>query len=148
MIVVSFIIPVRVRSGQYQVWLQVRSESGQLDGKLEFPGGKLERGESPVETAVRELKEETGQSIDPLNVHAFDVHEYRYPDRSVLLYSHLAYLPEFMGESGQWFELNGEFLAHKNHLDANRTILKDVLAYLDSQKPYWQQFQESQWPKS
>lgn len=34
-----------------------------LIGKLTFPGGKLEKGESPEEAASREMKEETGLAI-------------------------------------------------------------------------------------
>jgi len=36
----------------------------------ELPGGGVEKGESPVETAVRELTEETGFVIDPATVSA------------------------------------------------------------------------------
>ena len=44
-------------------WLvQRRPASGLLPGLWEFPGGRIERGESPEEAARRELREETGLS--------------------------------------------------------------------------------------
>jgi len=44
-------------------WLaQRRSTSGLLPGLWEFPGGRIERGESPEDAARRELREETGLS--------------------------------------------------------------------------------------
>ncbi|APH73917.1 (deoxy)nucleoside triphosphate pyrophosphohydrolase [Aquibium oceanicum] len=43
-----------------RVLLAQRPEGKALAGLWEFPGGKVETGESPEETVVRELKEELG----------------------------------------------------------------------------------------
>ncbi len=43
-----------------RVLLAQRPEGKALAGLWEFPGGKVEAGESPEETVVRELKEELG----------------------------------------------------------------------------------------
>ncbi len=48
-------------------WLvQRRPAGGLLGGLWEFPGGKLERGERPVDAARRELREETGVAVGRL----------------------------------------------------------------------------------
>lgn len=48
-----------------------------LAGRWEFPGGKIEPGETPAEAAVRECHEETGldvRAVDPMDVvrHTYD----------------------------------------------------------------------------
>ncbi len=61
-----------------------RPEAGPYGGEWEFPGGKLEPGESPEDALKRELAEELG--VSPLNyTHALDL-EHDYPEFRVTLH--------------------------------------------------------------
>lgn len=65
-------------------WLVARRrKNAHLGGQWEFPGGKIEVGETPEETATRELLEECDVQARPLR--RLDVVRFNYVDRCVEL---------------------------------------------------------------
>ena len=72
---------VVIRDGR--VLLTRRAEGQHLAGLWEFPGGKLEDGESPEAAVVRECEEECGIEVEVAGI--LEVTHHRYPEKEVLL---------------------------------------------------------------
>lgn len=56
-------------------------EGNRKEGYYDIPGGKMEEGESPIQTAIREMKEETGITIKNLKNKGNMIIE--YPNRII-----------------------------------------------------------------
>ena len=65
--------------------LLTRRAKGEFSGKWEFPGGKLELGESHEECLIRELREELSISVSVKSFYA--AYQYFYPKFSINLIS-------------------------------------------------------------
>ena len=61
-----------------------RGPGGNCPFLWEFPGGKIEPGESPFGAIKREILEELSAKIEPLEV--FEEYSYSYPDREIYFY--------------------------------------------------------------
>jgi mutator protein MutT len=55
-----------------------REPPSPLSGLWEFPGGKVEPGESPVAAAVRECREESGLNVEVVALMAEQVEQYEH----------------------------------------------------------------------
>src|SRR3990167_7470308 len=82
-------------------FIALRPSHVPYSGIWEFPGGKIEPGESPYDALVRELKEEIGITVE--QAHLFMQFQYPYPDRSLDLSAWLVtqYQGEPYGAEGQ-----------------------------------------------
>lgn len=112
-----------------KVLLSKRLAHQHQGGKWEFPGGKLEQGESPQQGLARELDEELGIQADPEVMQPLIQIRHRYPEKNILL--DVWEVPSFQGQAqgveGQavaWFEK--QQLSELTFPDANRPIITAV----------------------
>lgn len=92
-------VVIVVRRGD-RVLLAQRSR-GLYIGQWGFPGGHIERGETVIDAAMRELDEETGVSADPLGVlTTFDVIERDEQGNVIVHYVLLAVLADWRHGEG------------------------------------------------
>ncbi|MGR6503914.1 8-oxo-dGTP diphosphatase MutT [Shewanella sp. Koi 1] len=112
-----------------QILLAKRPEHLHQGGKWEFPGGKVEQGETVTQALIRELKEEVALIVSASE--PFMALSYDYPDKHVLLDIHT--VSEFTGEAqgleGQQIAwVNKHELSHYDFPEANKPILSKLLA--------------------
>jgi len=68
-----------------RVLLTQRKPGSHLAGMWEFPGGKVQEGEDPRETVVRELREELGIVVRASEIVDVTFHRYEEARKAVLL---------------------------------------------------------------
>ena len=76
------------------------------EGYYDIPGGKIEEGESPKQTAIREMKEETGIEIQNLKYKGIMTIE--YPDRLFIFDTFIS--KEYEGEPQEFEENTSEWI--------------------------------------
>ena len=96
---VQVIALVAVFNSNKELLLLKRSDKAHCGGLWSFPGGKVEDGETPLDAAVRELKEETGLS-GKLWRH-LDKASHTYPNRTLNFLFFVCHCPDVS-------KLNGE----------------------------------------
>ena len=76
------------------------------EGYYDIPGGKIEEGEIPKQTAIREMKEETGIEIQNLKYKGIMTIE--YPDRMFIFDTFIS--KEYEGEPQEFEENTSEWI--------------------------------------
>ena len=90
-----------IRNPYNEIFITQRAADAHMANKLEFPGGKIEAGETPEQALGRELQEEVG--ITPVGATLFEKLEYQFPDRHITLWFWLveSWKGEPWGKEGQ-----------------------------------------------
>ena len=106
-----------------------RNSKGPRDGLWEFPGGKIEKGESEHSCVIREVKEEIGLSLKNINFFTRTKHE--YDDINVELIgfiaeSHIISKPNLIVHSDYKWIKNSEFEKYA-FPEANIKIIDELI---------------------
>lgn len=90
-----------IRNDAGEIYITQRAADAHMANKWEFPGGKIEVGETAEEAMLRELEEEIG--ITAREPRLFDKLEYTFPDRHITLWFWLVenWQGEPWGKEGQ-----------------------------------------------
>ena len=68
---ILLVVAAALVNPNHEVLLAQRPEGKRLAGKWEFPGGKVESGETPEAALARELQEELGIDVAPADMEPF-----------------------------------------------------------------------------
>lgn len=127
-----------ISTESFKVWVQVRLEGGPSIGLLEFPGGKIEAGETPENAARREVLEEVDFSIpDTSPLILFKIQDYSHDTANICLFVFLSNIDQLPKDKGQWLEVN--YAQKSGPLKGkippiNHVILDELAVYLQAQQ--------------
>ncbi len=116
-----------------EVWVQTRTDDGIYHGLLEFPGGGIEPGETPLAAAVREVEEEVGISLSHESGKFMGIYRRILSDKAILLYLHLFPADERLNEKGTWLKIEREKLSsvYEGKIPPlNHQMIDDLYHYL------------------
>ena len=119
-------LAIVINFAELRILVRRRVDTGHLDGYSEFPGGKIEIGETPREAAVRECFEETGVVARPLMELPQVFHT--YPEKSVELHPVVCELMHAQ-QTLNWCDISVPFaeLSACDFPPANESIVQAVL---------------------
>lgn len=115
--------------------LLVRHTYGAGQGKLVIPGGYVELNETPQNAVIRELLEETGVSVEPLNIISirFNIHDW-YVVFTARYLSGEAISDQDENSEAIWMELH-EAVSREDVPDLTKKLLSAVMQKNNALKP-------------
>lgn len=127
---ISILIPYKKNDDTLSLWMQKRVSDDELNGFLEFPGGKVEAWELPFEACIREVKEETLVSIEKQKLELFKLYPYEYANKTVLLNVFLFEDLEGKFSEESYVNIMNNFETTLHIPAANFRIIKDLRSFL------------------
>lgn len=126
-----------INAESFKIWTQVRTEAGPLYGMLEFPGGKIEPGETPEEACRREVLEEVELTIPAQEkLLLFKYQDYSVENKNICLFVFISKFAELEEHRGQWHEIT--YAGKSDYLQGkippiNHVIIDDLAVYIKAQ---------------
>jgi 8-oxo-dGTP diphosphatase len=137
-LIVSIAVFVKdIEAESFKIWVQVRLEQGALYGKLEFPGGKIEVGETPEEACRREVHEEVGIVIPPEEkLVLFKYQDYSVENKNICLFTYISKFCDLPSDKGEWLSI--PYIGKSVFLDGkippiNHVIIDELAVYIKKQ---------------
>lgn len=135
----------RDNDNEITLWGQERKSTDLLNGTWEFPGGKIQSGETPVSAVQREVLEEINlnekQQLVVLSTkyNLFSIEEHTYVDQSlqVVLHIFLAKTAKEMLPIAGWQKLENYFNGKLIVPAANNKFLALLNNYLAKNPLFW-----------
>lgn len=121
------IVPLTYRAGYWEVFL-VRHLNG---GHWSFPKGHEEKGESPKETAERELKEETGMEVICYLDTPYVVEKYQFHHEGILVDKTVRF---YLAEVTPSYTLQAEEIVEAKWLPINEIV--EYVTFEEERKLY------------
>lgn len=121
----------------FKIWTQLRLEEGPLYGMQEFPGGKIEVGETPEVACRREVYEEV-EVLLPENekLLLFKYQDYSVENKNICLFVFLSKYSNFPEGKGGWSEITydkkSDYLQGKIP-PINHIIIDELAVYIKKQ---------------
>jgi 8-oxo-dGTP diphosphatase len=137
-LVVSIALFIKdVNSEGFKIWTQERLEEGPLLGMLEFPGGKIEAHESPVDACRREVFEEVGVELSlDTKLILFKYQDYSFGTKNICLHVFISNFKNLPADKGQWLTINyrekSQSLSGKIP-PINHVIIDDLAVYMEKE---------------
>lgn len=137
-LIVSIVLFLKeIDDTSFKVWVQTRLVEGPLYGLLEFPGGKIEAGETPESAGRREVEEEVGLVIpsdSPLVL--FKLQDYSTELKNICLFVFLSPYDQLPREKGQWLLItyDQKSTPYQGKIPPiNHVILDELAVYIQAQ---------------
>jgi 8-oxo-dGTP diphosphatase len=123
-------VMVRLTSAGPEILLAQRPPGEALAGFWEFPGGKLEAGETALHAVVREVREELGVDVEAIALLAQETHLYPHGLQVVLSFVHctvpVGQLQPLDGQAFRWVLLTD--VNPDEMLEADRPFIRRLIA--------------------
>lgn len=127
---ISIIIPFKRTNKSTHLWFQKRISNDEFNSLLEFPGGKVEEGELPIEAALREVFEEVSVKLQVSNLKFYKSMTYQYPNKTLNFFIYAFEDQKELFSSEGWKEITLDRLdSYKEMIPAaNMPIIKGFLS--------------------
>lgn len=132
---VSIAIFYRKKEDYLEVWTQKRLDDGIYHGLQEFPGGKIEEGETPLDAVLREVHEEVGVIVVPNLGRLMGIYPVITNEKTIMLNVFLFTDQSSLNGLGQWLKITKEELSSPyrgNIPSPNHQIIDDLFNSLYS----------------